>query len=498
MSTLNRTRIRKPQTGATHEGGTGRKVKAEEELALLALSTFLGDRFYETSDESLARMQKLVNQSRGEFVTQLSRVARQEFNMRATPAALTGFLTLKSGQPQDRRLITDAFWRGDELGDYLAVVEKFSNKGKVIPSAVRFARNVLQDQLSERKALRYANHNREWNLAKIIRLSHARAGADEYHTALFNFILRWHDTKSLSKAWDETPVEEKKQLDFIRQVATGQDTTGSAGWERQRSEGADWTQLVDNMGYMALLRNLRNFLQDVPASNRAFWMKVNLRLRDEEEVRNSRQMPFRFLSAYQEVKATGGDRAWELLASLSEALNLSVENMPDFPDKTLVIVDVSGSMGGTTPSEKSNMTMKDIGLLFASALNYRTGADVVSFASEAKLSKLGQRGVFANYETLSKARVGYATMLQTVNGVVNVHDYDSVVVFSDMQLHDNAQSVFRGYKGKLFTVNLAAYHAQLNVKGSNVFSIAGWSDATLRLMGQLSKGSLVDYIMSYE
>ena len=500
MSTLNARRLRNSVRDTimpTYEGGVGRKAGAEEELALLSLTTFLGDRFYETSTGTLDRMYKLVQDVRPEFVTQLARVARQEFNMRATPAALIGFHLLAHGQPDDGRVIRDVFFRGDEIGDTLAVTSRYSDNRKVIPSAVRFARRVLQSNLSQRSALRYANSSREWSLEKIVRLSHARQDATPEQLALFNFVLRRHSEGSLSKAWEATPEEDKAILTFIGATVAGEDE-GASGWERARSAGASWRELVPTMGYMALLRNLRNFMEDASlASDREFWNDVCGRLSNKEEVANSKQLPFRFFSAYRNLPAN--HRYYGAVSqAVSDALDASIGNLPRLEGRTLIIVDTSASMTWSTVSGMSEVTPSDIANLFGAAMYQSQDADVIAFASYAAWVPLNKTdSILSNAARIRKTQVGGGTALSQALTLVGskLNEYDNVVIFSDMQISGEAS--FKGYRGNVFAVNLVAYEAQLAKTSAKYYSIGGWSDATLKLMSLLTSRSLTDYINRY-
>lgn len=516
MSTLNATRRKASSHMSTYEGGHGRKAEVREELAMLALSSFLSDSFYESADVTVQRMQQLVSQAPKSFVTQLARVARREFNMRSTPAALVGFYTLEHGQPQDGRVIRDVFFRGDEIGDYLGTVASFSEKRKVIPSAVRFARSVLQDGMNERKALRYANFNRDWNLAKAIRISHARADATDAHKALFDFILLWKGEGSMTAAWDKLPVEQKNLLPLIADAAKGQDSAGEISWERARSRGDSWESIVGNMGYMALLRNLRNFLQDETLANkREFWSLVLNKLSDPKEVARSKQMPFRFLSAYKAVVG-GRDRYGRNVRSgfeshaqyhavvnaINTALDHSIGNLPSLGENTLVVVDISASMDATV-SDRSDMSYVEIGTLFGAALAKAGNGDTVCFGDYAeKVAVKSSNSVIAIQEKLAsptmRNRLGHGTNMASAFAQVNVQDYDTIVVFSDMQIHDRIRSALHGYTGTLYSVNLAAYAAQLERVVDKQYVIGGWSDATLKMMSILSQKSLVKFIEEYE
>jgi hypothetical protein len=120
-----------------------------------------------------------------------------------------------------------------------------------------------------------------------------------------------------------------------------------------------WTDLIDSgkVGYMALLRNLRNIINAAPDNID----KVYETLSDPDQVRRSRQLPFRFLSAYKELQSVSGATS-KVFDVLETALDISVENIPRIAGKTAIVVDVSGSMNSPV-SRKSKIMCAEIGLM---------------------------------------------------------------------------------------------------------------------------------------
>lgn len=77
------------------------------------------------------------------------------------------------------------------------------------------------------------------------------------------------------------------------------------------------------------------------------------------------------MSSYKAVSRLG--------SALEQALELSVGNMPRLGNRVLIANDISGSMD-SKPSEKSDMTMREIAGIFAAALYKQSEqAEVVSF-----------------------------------------------------------------------------------------------------------------------
>jgi 60 kDa SS-A/Ro ribonucleoprotein len=125
------------------------------------------------------------------------------------------------------------------------------------------------------------------------------------------------------------------------------------------------------IGYFALLRNLRNILEQaselVPDA-------VSL-LTDEKLIRSSLVLPFRFLTAMEEIEQCDGWGVREVLGGISVAIDKATANVPKLHGETLVVLDGSGSMAGKPIK---------IGSLFAAVLIKANNADYMTFSDDAR------------------------------------------------------------------------------------------------------------------
>jgi hypothetical protein len=261
-----------------------------------------------------------------------------------------------------------------------------------------------------------------------------------------------------------------------------------------------WEAVIPSMGYMALLRNLRNF--DQAGVSDAVAQRVADKLANADEVARSRQFPIRFLSAW---KATGSMR-WGM--ALETALEHSVSNIPRLGDRTLVLIDLSGSMWSPL-SERSQAQRWEAAAVFGFALaKAAESADVVVYGTSHQpvdipkgasilrsISGLGNMGGTDTFGTLAR----------TYNG------HDRVVILTDEQAHPYGyQSAPRpvGYDvlgrvryaepvteatfaniPRIYTFNLAGYrvaHMEGGEKGRYTFG--GLADAGFRAIELLESG----------
>ena len=131
-------------------------------------------------------------------------------------------------------------------------------------------------------------------------------------------------------------------------------------WETELSAKGNtkevWEELIDSgrVGYMALLRNLSNIIES-RASNidRALDILSNI-----DNVKRSKQLPFRYFSAYRTLQRYN-EGSTKVYDALELALRASVNNMKKLKGKTLIAIDNSGSMSCPV-SDRTIVTCADI------------------------------------------------------------------------------------------------------------------------------------------
>jgi hypothetical protein len=246
------------------------------------------------------------------------------------------------------------------------------------------------------------------------------------------------------------------------------------------------------MGYMALIRNLRNF--DEAAVGNIVTGAVAARISDPEEVAKSRQFPYRFWSAYKNAPSVN----WA--AALEAALDAACRNVPELKGRSLILIDTSGSMT-TTVSDKSKALRYELGALFAGVLAKRAAdPTVVIYGDYSKEFPIKQSESVLRYiDRVGQANgsVGHGTM--TWQAAQNHFDgHDRIVIFTDEQTMDNAGHPVMGYRGRLdydlkavpviHSFNLAGYKAAMMEAGSGRYTYGGFTDATFTIMAMLEAG----------
>ncbi|BAV09543.1 TROVE domain-containing protein [Filimonas lacunae] len=487
-------------TTINHQGAKAFLFTPEMELYTAVATTLLTDACYEKADARLKRMQDLMQKVEPQFVAKLAVYARNKMYLRTAPVVMaTELAKLHQGDRLVSKTIAGIVQRPDEIMELLACYQAF-NKRTATKKLNRLSKQVqkgLAVAFNRFDEYQFAKYNRSTTvkLKDALFLVHPKP-KDDAQQALFNKIVA--DTLATPYTW-ETELS-----------ALGQQSYESEAVKKAAIK-AKWEELIDSrkLGYMALLRNLRNIMQAEVSGEHM--QKVTDYLSNENAVKQSKQLPFRFLSAYTEVKQLQSFYTGAVMNALEAAVQISIQNMEGLGNDTRVVIacDTSGSMMQAV-SPKSVVQLYDIGLMLGMLLQLKCRqVQTGMFGDTWKIIPLPTNNVLANVETLRRrnGEVGYST-----NGYLVLKDLidrkqvaDKVMLFTDMQLWDsntgNASTVntlshqWKQYKqiapdAKLYVFDLAGRgQAPISPKENDVYVIAGWSDKVFSVLDAIENGA---------
>lgn len=478
----------------------------QSELFLLAVSNMVGkDEFYESAknrDDRFSNLCAEVAVQDSVWFLGFVEWLRNEAFMRSASvvAAVEGSKALYysghvPGVP--RALVAASMARADEPGEVLAYYE--SKYGKNFPAFLKKGvADGARKLYNEYSFLKYDTDSKGFRFADVIQLTHAKA-VDPQQNDLFSLAL---DTRygnvndvpdSLSMVKDRAylmnmPVSERrKQLNapYVLSKA-GMTWEALSGWLQGPMDAKAWEAIIPSMGYMALLRNLRNFVEAGVSAE--VLKRVLAKLADPEQVAKSKQFPFRFLAAYQANKGN-----LKIAVALEEALEASLSNVPSLSGRTLILVDRSGSMFGFHGSD-SELTMADKAAIFGSALALRAeDADLVQFGSAWRgpaFEKVSYRKGDSLLPMMSKFRdMGGTDTAAAVKGSFKGHD--RVIIITDEQYNgyggDPLASVPAGTP--VYTWNLEGYRVGQSQSGSKKrHTFGGLTDKGFQMIPLIEAG----------
>lgn len=527
------TRTPKPPDGAvrsisttpdtrTYEGGAGYSRDPKGELFMLAVTNMVSEKtFYESAKARDERFEHLIRQVANEDPDWIARFVpylRNEMNMRSASIVMAAELVhQKLTQPvpastiRNRQIIDSAIVRADEPAEMVGYwISRF---GKHIPKPVK--RGVADAAIrlfTERNTAKWDGSDKPIRFADIIELTHPDPKAP-WQSALFKYLLdRRHGRgtadpevlgrlaeyeRALSLTGDA--FKEAFTADFVRDAELSWETASS---RYGKLDARFWEAMIPNMGIFALVRNLRNF--DSAGISDASVAAVKAKLTDPEVIAKSRMFPIRFLGAW---AATNSMRWGE---PLETALNLSLRNVPYLKGRTLILVDISGSMTQARLSDKSELTREAGAAVFGAALAVRSeNADLVAFETDSRPVPFHKtQSILRLVEDIKRKpnEQGGTNTLQALDRWFKGHD--RVIIVTDEQATSWAQphgtSSFWGHqpypswegkdrieaiKAPIYLFNLAGYRAgMLPVGTDRRYAFGGLSDTGFKAIELIEAG----------
>ena len=422
----------------THEGAPAKRTTLEERLRRSVAACLLWeDQFYEDGVAIAGRIADLVPTVDADRVAALAFEAREQMTLRHAPLLLVREM---ARHKTHRALVSDTLarviQRADELSEFVAI---YWQHGRVPLSA----------QVKKGLAAAFTKFD-EYALAK-----YDRATAVKLRDVLF---------LCHAKPRDEAQAALWKRL--IAGALVTPDT-----WEVALSSGADkreaWERLLSahKLGALALLRNLRN-MKDAGVGE-------NLVVEGLRSMKSDRVLPFRFIAAARYA------RQWE--EALEQAMFACLAGREKLPGKTILLVDVSGSMVAPL-SHRSEMLRTDAAYGLAVLLRETCeNVSVYSFSNE--LERIPARRGFALRDAIDASQAHGATYLGKALGEIT-EPYDRLIVITDEQAHDSVPSP----KGKGYMINVASYK---NGVGYGKWThIDGWSESVIEYVRELERTEL--------
>lgn len=455
MSKFNTTSVGANKT-VNKEGHVAYKMADKAKLVTQVLTSFFNEsKFY--GDNSKEIKETIMNVVRKDpaFVSKLAVFARREFNMRSIAHVLTGFIAnIPEGKPYIAQTVDGVTIRGDDITEILSFY--LSEFGKPIPNGLRRA---IAKKFVELDAYSLAKYKGEGNALKmrdVLCLCHP-APTSEEQSALWKQLLE--GTIPTAYTWESE----------LSAKGNNKET-----WESLIASG--------KVGYMALLRNLRNIITAGPSNINDVINKIKSR----DAVMHSRQLPFRFLSAYRTVSDIASSK---MLDALEDAVDISTENITKLPGRTVIAIDNSGSMRSRV-SNKSSVEYADIAYMLGFIANkICEDAIVYTFNYNAKKLDVSSRtGIL--YASVHASNPGGCTNMSApfVDITNKKIDCDRVIILSDNEVNWGGKATIQAYADQyrkemnkniwVHAIDLAGYGTQQFI-GDHTNIIAGWSEKVL-------------------
>jgi hypothetical protein len=481
--------VERPDVTSNKEGSIAFKSDAKTELFNRVATWLVGEpKFYGSVDDETGALIHAVMKDDPEFILKLALFARSELYLRSAPVVLLGEFAKSNYTgtvPGARKYVQAIIQRPDEITE-LGAYTLNSKQGKLPLMVKNGIKQVFESGKFNTYQIGKYNRKGEVTLRDMLFLTHPKPQSREMAT-LFKQLA--DETVPVPETW-ETYIS-----------ANGSNTE-------------TWTHIAPKMPIFALVRNLRNLLQN----NVDPELYVD-KMENPEVIARSKMFPYRFYAAYKEVDKAIHDypdpfKAKRVLKALEKAMELSIGNVPKLKGRTFTAVDLSGSMTFTTASGFSSVTPLEIASVFGSMMQAIAPNSIISAFGERFSLVHGLTGnILSDVRTVANTHVGHSTnaYLSIQYLLDNKISVDRIVIFSDMQCYDSRrwfggaslQEMLRKYKSAV-NPNVTVYSVDLDSYGTLQFPqdekgvalLAGFSDKLFKFMDIYEKdaGTMVDEI----
>ncbi|MBL8736036.1 MAG: RNA-binding protein, partial [Planctomycetes bacterium] len=349
-----------------------------------------------------------------------------------------------------------------------------------------------------------ASVGNEPSLADVVKMVHPKP-QDGARRAFYGWLL--------GKTYDAAALPDAvKQLEAFRagEIASVPDVP----FQLLTSKDLDrdhWIAIARNASWNTVRMNLNTFHRHRVFHDQKATEHVVATLRDRAAIQRGHAFPYQIMTTLKHLE-DGIPR--EIRAALHDALETSVDRVPQLPGKVYVAVDVSGSMQspvtGRSRGNTSVVKCLDVAALFAAAiLRQNPSAELIPFHDRVvEFAAKAKDPVFTTAERLAALPSG-GTDCSKVLALLNERGErgargDFVIYVSDDQSWCGAPGVggstrmlteWRRFKAKnreakLVCIDLQPYATVQAPEGGDVIHVGGFSDQVFEVLRAVAEGGL--------
>jgi 60 kDa SS-A/Ro ribonucleoprotein len=515
MAIYNTSAKRKPELVENHEGGMGYKLNPKHELISLMVGGDFNNTFYEKLGDREKRFTDLIDKL---AKTDLEFLAKAMVYVRSTVGHRTvthfGSTVLAkhlSGTDLGKRFFSKRNRRGNEggivyrLDDILEIVACYMalNPEKPLPNSMKKGFKHALETADKYELAKYQAKGKGISLVDVVNLVHPKPSVEMKDT--FAKLMKG-ELKQFNTVEDKNTEAGKV---VAQKLKSGEITKDEAEKELKVAKESNYKELIESktIGYLALLRNLRNILKN---SNDTVLIDNACRLlTDEKFIRKSLVFPHQIdlaLEVLLDEFPTSNAGMRKFITALDNAYELSVPNLTELftHGKTAVVFDTSASMttepvffDGGNGRKTSKSKARDKATLIAATLAKGIGADLFHFATyceEVKFNPLDSIHTIKTNCMKLTGRVGHGTEFNRIFDRLG-KNYDRVFIISDMQ-GANYITPTKYNDMHIYAVQLNGYDTTMFKPNSKLYGIYGYGSDIYELVkkAEINPNALIEEI----
>ena len=479
-------------TVTTHQGGQGFQHKPEHELMSL-LANGISNTFYEKETDQDKRLVNAIQQVDPELVAKMLVYTRAVLGQRSvTHRGAVALLSNLTGKEWGKFLFSKRDRRANfggliyRLDDMLEITACYfaHNPGKPLPNALRKGFKSVLENSDEYSLAKYQGKDKKVSLVDLVNLVRPKPQGKEQEE-LFKKLM----TGGLKQFNTVEDKNTKAGQDVAAKVKAGELDEEQAKVELSKAKEDNFKGLIEDkiIGYLALLRNLRNILLNT--KDQQLIKDTCTALTNQTMIQKSLVFPHQIDLALEvlidEFKMSVSS---DFVTALNSAYELAIPNLSEIGavGKTAVVFDSSGSM--TTKIEigkgkNGSQGAIDKASLIAATLAKGIKADVYTFDTSCRVVNYNPSDSINTIKNnFRHGALGGGTDFGCIFNALNQH-YDRVFIISDMQGSDDISraSSFQAYKSQfgepyIYCINLCGYATTMfNPNNKKIAQIFGYS-----------------------
>lgn len=413
----------------TYEGGKSSKNTNVEDLEHLAYTCMLWeDTFYVDGKTIAEQIYRSVLETPVEKTMEIALKAKFDMKLRSCPlwiiVALTAKLVgIKDKQGFNADYIAQFLTRGDDPINLIELYRKYNPK-KPLPNIYKKAIAKAVAQFDDYVLGKYAHKSGNLKLVDVVNMCHPQP------------------TESLDKLMTGTlPVPNTWETVITN---THSDEEKASAWSKLVCSG----ELPD----MAFLMNIRNIDQYVPNGAELITQRI-------KQIKSKKILPITFLRAGFAVP-----RFQTFLETKFIEQFVSNEKLDG---KTIVLVDVSGSMDGEALKYASSLAM-------IAKEKYQT-CQVYTFSEN--LVKVKDSRGFNLAENIDRSQIhGGTRMWRSIQQLLRLEESDRLIVITDEQSQDSIKENIKIPSKGFYIINVASYDKSVDTGNNKITKINGVSE----------------------
>lgn len=480
-------------TVTTHQGGEGYALDPKFELVgLLAIG--INNTYYEKEGEREKRLKEVIEQVAKKdptFVAKALIYARTVMGQRTvTHLGAVNLAPYLSGKDLGARFYSKRERKMNKggiifrLDDMLEISACYmaKNPGKPLSNAIKKGFKDALEAADEYELAKYQMKGSAVSLVDIVNLVHPKPS--KKMEPVFKKLMAG-ELKQFNTVEDKNT---KAGQEIAAQVKSGEISKELGETKLKEAKEENYAELIRTrkIGYLALLRNLRNILK-TSGNTELINMACEL-LTDVNLIKQSLVFPHQIDLAL-EIMLTefNASQMSKFATALNTAYELAIPNLTELftNGKTAVVFDSSGSMTTRirlSDGKSGSQSAINKAVLIAATLAKGIGADIYTFADRC-------HGISYNPgDTVNTIKnnirrscsAGGGTSFNTIFPVLG-NKYDRVFVISDMQ---GADSLKRNAYNSMhvYSIDICGYGTTMFKPGEKVYSIFGYSSDIYELI----------------